>query len=39
MDYWNLTSMELVGAAILFSWLVVFIRNIAAQVERVRAVG
>ncbi|WP_147103808.1 hypothetical protein [Nesterenkonia populi] len=39
LDYWNLTSMELVAAAILFSWLVVFIRNIAAQVERVRTVG
>lgn len=28
--------MELIGVAILFAWLVVFIRNIAALVERVR---
>lgn len=38
LDYWNLTSLELVGAAILFAWLIVFIRNIAALVERVRRV-
>ena len=36
VDYWNLTSMELIGVAILFAWLVVFIRNIAAVVDRVR---
>lgn len=36
VSYWNLTSMELIGVAILFAWLVVFIRNIAALVERVR---
>ncbi|TLP96975.1 hypothetical protein FEF26_08305 [Nesterenkonia salmonea] len=38
IDYWNLTSLELVGAAILFAWLIVFIRNIAALVERVRRI-
>ncbi|WP_300342539.1 hypothetical protein [Nesterenkonia sp.] len=36
VGYWNLTSMELIGAAILFAWLVVFIRNIAALVDRLR---
>lgn len=36
LGYWNLTSMELIGVAILFAWLVVFVRNIAAVVERVR---
>ncbi|GAA4826800.1 hypothetical protein GCM10023354_00160 [Garicola koreensis] len=36
VGYWNLTSLELIGVAILFAWLVVFIRNIAAVVERVR---
>ncbi len=36
IGYWNLTSLELIGAAILFAWLVVFIRNIAALVERVK---
>jgi hypothetical protein len=36
ISYWNLTSLELIGAAILFAWLIVFIRNIAALVERVR---
>ncbi|TLP79994.1 hypothetical protein [Nesterenkonia sphaerica] len=36
VGYWNLTSMELIGAAILFAWLIVFIRNIAALVDRVR---
>ncbi|NDK32537.1 hypothetical protein [Nesterenkonia haasae] len=36
VNYWNLTSLELVGAAILFAWLIVFIRNLAALVERVR---
>ena len=36
VGYWNLTSMELIGVAILFAWLVVFVRNIAAVVERVR---
>lgn len=36
IGYWNLTSLELVGAALLFAWLIVFIRNIAALVERVR---
>ena len=35
VGYWNLTSMELIGVAILFAWLVVFVRNIAAVVERV----
>ena len=38
VGYWNLTSMELIGVAILFSWLVVFIRNIAAVVERIRQI-
>lgn len=38
VGYWNLTSLELVGAAILFAWLIVFIRNIAALVERVRQI-
>lgn len=30
IGYYNLTSLELIAAAILFSWLIVFIRNIAA---------
>ncbi len=38
VGYYNLTSLELIGAAILFSWLIIFVRNIAAQVERVRQV-
>lgn len=38
VQYWNLTSLELIGAAILFAWLVVFIRHIAAVVEQVRQV-
>lgn len=38
IGYWNLTSLELIGAAILFAWLIVFIRNIAALVERVRRI-
>lgn len=38
VGYYNLTSLELIAAAILFSWLIVFIRNIAAVVERVRQI-
>lgn len=38
VQYWNLTSTELIGVAILFAWLVVFIRNIAALVERIRRI-
>ncbi|WP_261623751.1 hypothetical protein [Nesterenkonia marinintestina] len=30
IGYYNLTALELIAAAILFSWLIVFIRNIAA---------
>ncbi|MDZ5077146.1 hypothetical protein [Nesterenkonia sp. HG001] len=35
IGYYNLTSLELIGAAILFAWLIVFIRNIAAVVAQV----
>ncbi|NLS10915.1 hypothetical protein HGQ17_13115 [Nesterenkonia sp. MY13] len=38
VGYYNLTSLELIGVAILFAWLIVFIRNIAALVERVRRI-
>ncbi|WP_218221179.1 hypothetical protein [Nesterenkonia sp. Act20] len=36
IGYYNLTSLELIGAAVLFSWMVVFIRNIAALVAQLR---
>lgn len=36
IGYYNLTSLELIGAAVLFSWMVVFIRNIAAQVAQLK---
>ncbi|GAA3063748.1 MULTISPECIES: hypothetical protein [Actinomycetes] len=36
IGYYNLTSLELIGAAILFSWLIVFIRNIAAVVAELQ---
>ena len=35
IGYYNLTSVEMIGAAILFAWLIVFIRNIAAVVAQV----
>lgn len=37
IGYYNLTSLELIAAAILFSWLIVFIRNIAALLAQVSA--
>ncbi|GAA1140223.1 hypothetical protein [Nesterenkonia lutea] len=36
IGYYNLTSLELIGAAVLFSWMVVFIRNIAALVAQLK---
>ncbi|GAA1810820.1 hypothetical protein GCM10009771_10950 [Nesterenkonia flava] len=38
VGYYNLTSLELIAAAVLFSWLIVFIRNIAALVEQIRSI-
>ena len=37
LDYFNLTTFELLAAAIIFSWLVVFIRQIAAIVHDEKA--
>lgn len=37
IGYYNLTSLELIAAGILFSWLIVFIRNIAALLAQVAA--
>lgn len=33
LDYYNLTGLELAVAALIFGWLILFIRNIAALVE------
>ena len=34
VGYYNLTSLELIAVAVLFAWLIVFIRNIAALAVR-----
>ncbi|HIW99158.1 MAG TPA: hypothetical protein H9871_03345 [Candidatus Nesterenkonia stercoripullorum] len=39
IGYYNLTSLELIAGAILFAWLVVFIRNIAALLGQSRGDG
>ena len=37
IGYYNLTSLELIAAGILFSWLIVFIRHIAAMLAQFSA--
>lgn len=39
LQYYNLTGLELAAAALIFGWLILFIRNIAALVEDAEGVG